>query len=106
MIKKEKIVVGLNDFIEEDEKIDIPILKISKEVERVQVARLKEMKASAPNNEKVQETLAAMVQAANDNLNLMPRILDCARNHVTLGEMCNALKEPFGVFKNRLYFKI
>ena len=101
--KKEKIIVGVNEFVEEEEKIDIPILKISKEVERVQVKRLREMKASR-NNEKVEETLAAMVQAANDNLNLMPRILDCARNHVTLGEMCNALKEPFGVYEEQAVF--
>ncbi len=101
--KKEKIIVGVNEFVEEDEKIDIPILKISKEVERVQVARLKELKASR-NNEKVKETLDAMVQAAGDGTNLMPRILDCARNHVTLGEMCIALKEPFGVYEEQAVF--
>jgi methylmalonyl-CoA mutase N-terminal domain/subunit len=101
--KKEKIIVGVNEFVEEDETIDIPILKISKEVERVQVARLKELKASR-NNEKVKETLAAMIQSANDGTNLMPRILDCARNNVTLGEMCIALKEPFGVYEETAVF--
>jgi methylmalonyl-CoA mutase, N-terminal domain len=100
---KEKIIVGVNDFVEEDEKIDIPILKISKEVERKQVAQLKELKASR-NNDKVAESLNALVQSANDGTNLMPRILDCARNNVTLGEMCIALKEPFGVYEEQAIF--
>jgi len=101
--RKEKIIVGVNEFVEEEEKIDIPILKISKEVETKQVARLRELKASR-NNDKVTETLETLVQAANDGINLMPKILDCARNHVTLGEMCNALKEPFGVYEETAVF--
>lgn len=100
---KEKIIVGVNEFVEEEEKIDIPILKISKEVETKQVARLRELKASR-NQEKVSESLNALVQSANDGTNLMPRILDCARNYVTLGEMCNALKEPFGVYEETAVF--
>src|SRR4029079_17329265 len=48
---KEKIVVGVNDFVEEGEEIDIPILYISKEVEEKQVKRLKEMKASRNNDD-------------------------------------------------------
>ncbi len=101
--RKEKIIVGVSDFVEEDEKIDIPILKISKEVEVQQVKRLKELKASR-NDAKVAETLDALLAAANDGTNLMPRILDCARNHVTLGEMCHALKEPFGVYEEQAVF--
>jgi methylmalonyl-CoA mutase N-terminal domain/subunit len=100
---KEKIIVGVNEFEEEDEKIDIPILKISKEVEIKQVARLRELKASR-NAEKVKESLDSLLQSANDGTNLMPRILDCARNNVTLGEMCIALKEPFGVYEEQVVF--
>ncbi len=101
--KKEKIIVGVNEFVEEEEKIDIPILKISKEVELKQVARLRELKASR-NKDKVKESLDLLLQAANDGTNLMPRILNCARNHVTLGEMCNALKEPFGIYEEQAVF--
>lgn len=101
--KKEKIVVGVNDFIEEEEEIDIPILTISKEVEENQIKRLKELKASR-NNEKVKECLKALIQSANDGTNLMPRILDCARNNVTLGEMCGELKEVFGIYEETTVF--
>ena len=101
--KKEKIVVGVNDFIEEDEQIDIPILTIPKEVEIKQVERLKELRASR-NNDKVKKSLAGLLQAAKDGTNLMPKILDCARNYVTLGEMCNELKEVFGVYEEQTVF--
>jgi methylmalonyl-CoA mutase N-terminal domain/subunit len=100
---KEKIIVGVNDFVEEGEKIDIPILKISKEVERKQVAMLKELKASR-DNKKAKESLDNLIQAAKDGTNLMPKILDAARNNVTLGEMCNALKEPFGIYEEQTVF--
>jgi len=101
--KKEKIVVGVNDFIEEDEQIDIPILTIPKEVEIKQVERLKELRASR-NNDKVKKSLSSLLQAAKDGTNLMPKILECARNYVTLGEMCNELKEVFGVYEEQTVF--
>jgi methylmalonyl-CoA mutase, N-terminal domain len=101
--KKEKIVVGVNDFIEEDEEIDIPILTISKEVEETQIRRLKELRASR-NNDKVKESLNALIQSAKDGTNLMPRMLDCARSNATLGEMCGELKEVFGIYEETTVF--
>jgi len=100
---KEKIVIGVNDFIEEGEKIDIPILTIPKEVEEMQIKRLKELKASR-NIDKTKECLNNLLQSAKDNTNLMPRILDCARSNVTLGEMCNELKTVFGVYEEQTVF--
>ncbi len=101
--KKEKIVVGVNEFIEENEKIDIPILQISKEVEEKQVKRLKELKASR-NQEDVRNCLKELNKAAADGKNLMPVVLDCARKYVTLGEMCGELKEVFGVYEEQSVF--
>ncbi len=101
--RKEKIVVGVNDFVEENEKIEIPILSISKEVEEKQVKRLKELKASR-NNDEVKRSLAELRKSAADGTNLMPRVLDCARNYVTLGEMCSELKEVFGVYEEQAVF--
>ncbi len=101
--KKEKIVVGVNDFVEEEEKIDIPILYISKEVEEKQVKRLKELKASR-NAADVKNSLAELRRSAADGTNLMPRVLDCARKYVTLGEMCSELKEVFGVYEEQAVF--
>lgn len=101
--RKEKFVVGVNEFVEEEEKVDIPILTIPKEVELKQIKRLSELKASR-NNEKVTECLKNLLQAAKDGTNLMPKILDCARNYVTLGEMCSELKAVFGVYEEQTVF--
>jgi methylmalonyl-CoA mutase, N-terminal domain len=101
--KKEKIVVGVNEFIEEDEQIEIPILYISKEVEEQQIKRLKELKASR-NQEDVQNALKALRKSAEDGTNLMPRVLECARKYVTLEEMCTELKEPFGIYEEQAVF--
>jgi methylmalonyl-CoA mutase N-terminal domain/subunit len=100
---KEKIIVGVNDFVEANEVIDIPILKISKEVEESQVKRLKEMKASR-NQSDVTNSLKALNSAARNGRNLMPPILDCARKYVTLGEMCAELKEVFGIYYEHAVF--
>ncbi len=101
--RKEKIIVGVNDFVEENEELEIPILKITKEVEEKQIKRLREMKASR-NQAKVTSSLASLRQSAIEGTNLMPRILDCARNYVTLGEMCNELKIPFGTYVEQAVF--
>ncbi len=100
---KEKIIVGVNDFVEQEESIDIPILQISKEVEVKQVERLREMRAGR-NQERVDETLAALRRSAEDGTNMMPRVLDCARAYVTVGEMCRLLEEVFGVYEETPVF--
>jgi methylmalonyl-CoA mutase N-terminal domain len=101
--RKEKIVVGINDFVEENETIDIPILMISKEVEKGQVKRLKEIKASR-NQKEVDDSLKELHKSAKDGTNLMPRVLDCARKYVTVGEMCGELKKVFGVYVETAVF--
>jgi methylmalonyl-CoA mutase N-terminal domain/subunit len=101
--KKEKIIVGVNDFIEEDEQIQIPILLISPEVEVKQKKRIAEVRQSR-NEERVIETLDALRSAAEGNRNLIPALLDCTRAYVTLGEMCNALAEVFGVYEEPAVF--
>jgi methylmalonyl-CoA mutase N-terminal domain/subunit len=101
--RKEKIIVGVNDFVEENEKIDIPILQIPKAVEELQVKRLKELKASR-NKDDVKKALDELKKSAEDGTNLMPAVLECARKYVTVGEMCGKLKEVFGVYEEQTVF--
>jgi len=96
--RKEKFIVGVNEFVEEDEKIDIPILTISPEVEIQQVKRLADIKQSR-NQETVEESLREIKSAAVDGKNLMPVLLKAAHNYVTLGEMVGELKEVFGTYE-------
>jgi methylmalonyl-CoA mutase N-terminal domain/subunit len=100
---KEKTIVGVNQYVEEDEKIDIPILAISPEVEIVQKKRLAEVRQSR-NQEAVDLALKALKQAAADGTNLMPHLLNATRNYVTLGEMCNSLIEHFGIYEEVAVF--
>jgi methylmalonyl-CoA mutase N-terminal domain/subunit len=100
---KEKIIVGVNEFVQTGESVDIPILQIAKDVEERQVARLRELKESR-DQQRVDETLAALRQSAEDGTNMMPRVLDCARAYVTVGEMCRLLEEVFGVYEEQPVF--
>jgi methylmalonyl-CoA mutase N-terminal domain/subunit len=100
--KNEKIMVGVNEFVEE-EPSRIEVLKISPEVERHQIERLKKVRAER-NNTKVKDTLRELRNAAHSGgstsgENLMPKILDCVREYATIGEMCDTLKEEFGEYK-------
>jgi methylmalonyl-CoA mutase N-terminal domain/subunit len=95
--KKEKFIVGVNEFVESNEKIDIPLLTISPEVEIEQKQRLAEIRQSR-NRQLVDESLAAIKHAAINNNNLMPVFIKAAHNYVTLGEMVGELKEVFGTY--------
>ena len=93
----------MNEFKNENEKIDIPILTIGKDVEESQVRRLREIHASRDNN-KVEETINALEESAKDGTNLMPRVLDCSRAYVTVGEMCRKLEDVFGIYEEQPMF--
>lgn len=100
---KEKIIVGVNDFVEEEEKIEIPILEISPEVEHQQRKRLAELRQSR-NHQAIEQSLNELRQAAMDEKNIMPYLLACTRSYVTLGEMCHTLAEVYGVYEEPAVF--
>jgi methylmalonyl-CoA mutase N-terminal domain/subunit len=93
----EKIIVGVNAFTSEEED-EIPILKIDPEVERAQIARLKELKATR-DNDLVQRRLQALSDAASRHENTMPYILEAVRAYATIGEIMSAMKAVFGTWR-------
>lgn len=95
--RKEKFIVGVNEFVEENEKIEIPILSISPEVQEQQIKRLSELRQSR-NQKAVEDSLAEIKSAALNGNNLMPVLIKAAHNYVTLGEMVGELKEVFGTY--------
>ena len=101
--RKEKFIVGVNEFVEENEKVDIPILTVSPEVQKQQVKRLAELRQSR-NPKAVEESLASIKSAAVDGRNLMPEFLKASQNYVTLGEMIGELKEVFGTYEETAVF--
>jgi methylmalonyl-CoA mutase N-terminal domain/subunit len=101
--KKEKYIVGVNEFVEKDEKIDIPILQISPEVEKRQREKLAQLKANRSDAE-VKASIAEIQAAGFGQTNLMPVLIKAARNYVTLGEMIDTLKVPFGEYTESIVF--
>jgi methylmalonyl-CoA mutase N-terminal domain/subunit len=94
---KERIVVGINDFIEEEEEIKIPILKIDEQIEKDQVASLKKVKERR-DNDRVKACLAELKKAAETGENHMPPLLDCVRCYTTEEEITSVLTEVFGTY--------
>jgi methylmalonyl-CoA mutase N-terminal domain/subunit len=101
--RKEKIIVGVNEFVEEGSKIDIPILQISPEVEKKQREKLARLK-SIRNNELVERCITKIAEAANSGSNIMPVLIEAAENYVTLGEMVEVLKQHFGTYEEAVVF--
>jgi len=101
--EKKRIIVGVNEFVLEDEKLEIPLLRIDPEVERRQVERLQKLRKER-DNIICEKRLKELKMAAKSNENLMYPILECARAYCTLGEITNALKEVFGEYKEEAFF--
>ncbi len=91
----ERTVVGLNDFILEDEKVEIPLLKIDPKVEQEQRDKLRDLR-EARDNDKVSRSLEALADASRGTDNVMPKIIECARALATLGEICDVFREVYG----------
>lgn len=95
--KGERIVVGMNKF-QIEESAPKGLLRVDPvvgELQKQKIANLKEQR----NNQKVEETLAALEKAASGEENLMPYILEAVRAYATLGEICGVLREVFGEYQ-------
>jgi methylmalonyl-CoA mutase N-terminal domain/subunit len=99
----EKRIVGLNAYRSGDEQ-PIPLLKIDEGVERRQIARTREVRRKR-SGKRAAAALAALKEASGETkVNLMPLLVDAAREYVTLGEMCDALRETMGVYTDPAVF--
>ena len=103
---KEKIIVGVNDFVVEETPQEI--LYIGESVRESQTEKLKRLRARR-SQEKVTRSLNALRQAAGrepqaekgkiSDANTMPYILDCVRAYATVGEICEALRDVYGTYE-------
>jgi methylmalonyl-CoA mutase N-terminal domain/subunit len=92
--RKEKIIVGVNEYVAEEKPIEI--LQIDESVARHQAERLEKLRAERSNDE-VERRLGALRKAASGNENLMTFLYDAVKSYATLGEICDALRDSFGV---------
>ncbi|MBZ5668394.1 MAG: methylmalonyl-CoA mutase family protein [Acidobacteriia bacterium] len=95
--RKEKIIVGVNDYVTE-EKCPIELLVIDESVARRQREKLEQLRRKR-DNARVQAALESLGSAASTHTNLMPYILECVRAYATLGEMCDVLRGVFGTYE-------
>jgi methylmalonyl-CoA mutase N-terminal domain/subunit len=96
--RRERIVVGVNKYPMEEKK-RIEYLRIDEEVERKQIARLKEVKANR-NPDRVWRCLTDLRQAAEGSANLMPFLLAAVKEYVTLQEICDVFRDVFGIYRD------
>ena len=94
---KDRITVGVNEYITGDE-LNIPLLRVDRAGEQLQIQRLNEIRRSRDNRE-TSSKLRALEQAAHGSDNLMPPLLDAVNAYATLGEMMDVLRDVFGEYQ-------
>jgi methylmalonyl-CoA mutase N-terminal domain/subunit len=94
--KKEKIIVGVNDYVAQEKPLDI--LQIDETVAHRQAERLSKLRADRSKAE-VDRRLNALRKAAEGKDNLMPHLFDAVKAYATVGEICDALREVFGTYE-------
>jgi methylmalonyl-CoA mutase, N-terminal domain len=100
--KGDKRVVGVNTLTG-DVGDALEILRVSHEVERAQRETVRQRRA-ARDQAAVDEALARMVDAAKNDANAVPPMLEAARAEATLGEICNAFKPMWGEYREPAQF--
>jgi methylmalonyl-CoA mutase N-terminal domain/subunit len=95
--RADKVIVGVNDFVQED-GAQVPILYIDETTAERQLMRLNELKRTR-DNDLVARSLDALRDAARGTTNTMYPLLDCARAYATVGEMCDALRGVWGEYE-------
>jgi methylmalonyl-CoA mutase N-terminal domain/subunit len=100
---KQRIVVGVNRY-EAQEEAPIELLRVDPALEAKQIERVRSTR-STRDGAQVEAALTALKDgAAKEDVNLMPLIVDASREYVTMGEMCDALREVWGVWRETPVF--
>jgi methylmalonyl-CoA mutase N-terminal domain/subunit len=100
---KQRIVVGVNKYELQDE-VPIEILKVDATLEQKQIDRVQALKAQRDSGAVEAAVGRLKEDAARDDRNLMGPIVDASRANVTMGEMCDALREVWGVWRETPVF--
>ena len=100
----EKTVVGVNRFREDEpEEPSIPLHSIDPRTEQTQKERLARVKRERDSG-RIRKLLDELKEVARTDQNLMPVTIECVRAYTTEGEIVNALKEAFGLYREPIVF--
>jgi methylmalonyl-CoA mutase N-terminal domain/subunit len=101
--QRQRIIVGVNRYELEDEQ-PVEILRIDPALEDQQIARVQAMRSRRDSGQ-VEAALARLKEdAAHEDRNLMPPIVDASKAYVTMGEMCDALRDVWGIWRETPVF--
>jgi methylmalonyl-CoA mutase N-terminal domain/subunit len=92
---KERIIVGLNDFVDENEKLEIEILKISQQAQEIQEKKVKKLRKKR-DNKSLDKKMKKLRNACENNLNLVPYLIEVAELGGTVGEIVELMKGVYG----------
>jgi methylmalonyl-CoA mutase N-terminal domain/subunit len=98
-----RVIVGVNEFVSDEEALTIPLLRIGEDVDREQRARLARVRAER-DQALCDSRLDRLRAAARGSENVVPHILDCARAYCTLYEIRRALEDVFGAYREPVFF--
>jgi methylmalonyl-CoA mutase, N-terminal domain len=96
--REDQTIVGVNKYVMEDEPQEVPILVIEESVRNQQVERLEKTRARRDAGA-VTRSLDAVRRAAQRDENTMPATIEAVRAYATLGEICSALRDVYGVYE-------
>jgi methylmalonyl-CoA mutase N-terminal domain/subunit len=101
---KDRIIVGVNAFEREDERLEIDLLRITEETEREQARSVQRLRANR-DQQAAARTLERLQQACRDPKdNLMPHLIDCVNAYCTEGEIVRAMVHVYGRYTERSVF--
>jgi methylmalonyl-CoA mutase N-terminal domain/subunit len=100
--QEQRIIVGVNRYVQEGER-PLEILRIDAALEGEQIERVKALRGRR-DSALVEAALGELKRAAGSDTNLMPVLIDAARAYVTMGEMCDVLREIWGVWRETPVF--
>ena len=94
---RERVIVGVNDYVM-DEPVEVPILEMDPEGEKRQLERLTRVRRERDGREAAR-SLKSLETACREDENVMPRLIDAVNAYCTLGEMCDVMRDVFGVYQ-------
>jgi methylmalonyl-CoA mutase N-terminal domain/subunit len=100
---KQRVIVGVNRYRLEEEA-EIELLRVDPALEQKQIERVQGVRARR-DSATVERSLAALKEASvREDANLMPLLIEASRAYVTMGEMCDALRETWGTWRETPVF--
>ncbi len=99
--RKQRIIVGLNEFTGADERLKFKIHAAPKRLEKEQAERLRRLRAKRPKG-RVEAALRDLRTAVDGGANLLPPLVEAVKSLATLGEITRVFKDAFGEYRERV----